>query len=97
MTNRILPTKILEYFACGKPVLSTPLEGTKELLPNEDYGIVYSTFDNFVNTISELLINEQKLYDLGKKAYAYVIENHDWKILSEKILERFQKLIKHNS
>ena len=33
VTNRILPTKILEYFACGKPVLSTPLAGTKELLP----------------------------------------------------------------
>ncbi len=97
VTNRILPTKILEYFACGKPVLSTPLRGTKELLPNEDYGIVYSTSENFVNTISELLINEQKLYDLGKKAFAYVTENHDWKILSEKIIEQFQKLIKHNS
>ena len=61
VTNRILPTKILEYFACGKPVLSTPLEGTKELLPNEDYGIVYSSSKNFVKTISELMLNEKKL------------------------------------
>jgi len=97
VTNRILPTKILEYFACGKPVLSTPLKGTKEVLPNEDYGIVYSTSDNFVNTISELLLNDQKLHDLGKKAYAYVTKNHDWKILSENILKEFEKLIKHNS
>ena len=97
VTNRILPTKILEYFACGKPVLSTSLKGTKELLPNEDYGIVYSTSDNFVNTISELLLNDQKLHDLGKKAYAYVTKNHDWKILSENILKEFEKLIKHNS
>lgn len=97
VTNRILPTKILEYFACGKPVLSTPLKGTKEVLPNEDYGIVYSTSDNFVKTISELLLNDQKLHDLGKKAYEYVTENHDWEVLSENLLKQFEKLIKHNS
>ncbi|MGI0011581.1 MAG: glycosyltransferase, partial [Nitrosopumilaceae archaeon] len=43
VTNRILPSKILEYFACGKPVLSTPLQGTKELLSHEEVGITYST------------------------------------------------------
>ena len=97
VTERILPIKILEYLACGKPVISTPLKGTKEVLPNEDYGIVYSTSDNFVNTISELLLNEQKLHDLEKKACAYLTKNHDWKILSENILKEFEKLIKHNS
>ena len=54
VTNRILPTKIIEYFACGKPVLSTPLSGTKELLPDEKYGILYSDSQNFAKTLSIL-------------------------------------------
>jgi len=49
VTDRIIPAKILEYLACGKPVLSTPLKGTKELLPNENYGIIYSTSDIILN------------------------------------------------
>jgi len=52
VTDRIVPTKILEYFACGKPVLSTPLQGTKNLLPNEEFGIIYSESTNFVKNIS---------------------------------------------
>ena len=31
ITNQIIPIKIIEYMACQKPVLSTPLTGTKEL------------------------------------------------------------------
>ncbi|MDC0523643.1 glycosyltransferase, partial [Nitrosopumilus sp.] len=61
LTDRIVPTKIIEYLACGKPVLSTPLSGTKELLPDEKFGILYSNSDNFVNTLSTLLLDKNKL------------------------------------
>ena len=39
VTTDIIPTKILEYLACQKPVLSSPLNGTKELIPDEKYGV----------------------------------------------------------
>ena len=93
ITNRILPTKILEYFACGKPVLSTPLNGTKELLPDESYGIIYSDSNNFAENLSDLLSDKNKLERLGKHAFDYVQKNHDWKILSEKLIEKFESMI----
>ena len=93
VTNRILPTKILEYFACGKPVLSTPLSGTKEVLPDETYGIVYSNSNQFVQTISDLLMNSKRLAKLGNNAYIYTKNNHDWNILSNKLEQLFKKLI----
>ncbi len=93
VTNRILPTKILEYFACGKPVLSTPLEGTKELLPDEKYGILYSSSEDFGKTLSSLLLNKDKLEKLGKQACEYAQKNHDWKILSSQLLEKFHILL----
>lgn len=94
VTNRILPTKILEYFACGKPVLSTPLSGTKEVLPDEKYGIIYSDSNKFVQTLSDLLLNTERLTQLGNNGYIYTKNNHDWEILSKKILNSFKELIK---
>jgi len=93
ITNRILPSKILEYFACGKAVLSTPLKGTVEILPDETFGIVYASQNNFVEKLSELLSDEVKLSKLGQRGYDYVIKNHDWSILSKKMIEKFESVI----
>jgi len=93
VTNRILPTKILEYFACGKSVLSTPLAGTKELLPDEKYGILYSSSEDFAKTLSVLLLNKTRLKQLGKQACEYAQKNHDWKILSEQLLKILAKYV----
>jgi len=93
VTNRILPTKILEYFACGKSVLSTPLAGTKELLPDEKYGILYSSSEDFAKTLSVLLLNKTRLKQLGKQACEYAQKNHDWKILSEQLLKILGKYV----
>ncbi len=93
VTNRILPTKILEYFACGKSVLSTPLAGTKELLPDEKYGILYSSSEDFAKTLSTLLLNKDRLKQLGRLACEYAQKNHDWKILSDQLLKKFSTLL----
>ena len=69
LTDRVIPTKILEYLACGKPVLSTPLKGTVELLPNENYGIVYSQLDDFISSIEKLLQNKAHLDKLGENGF----------------------------
>ena len=92
VTNRILPSKILEYFACGKAVLSTPLKGTVEILPDESFGITYATQNIFVEKLSELLSNEIKLEELGRQGYDYVIQNHDLDVLSKKIIEKFESV-----
>jgi glycosyltransferase involved in cell wall biosynthesis len=93
LTNRIVPTKIIEYFACGKPVLSTPLSGTKELFPDEKFGILYSNSDNFVMTLSTLLLDKNKLKQLGEQSFEYAQQNHDWKILSKQLLTKFTALL----
>jgi len=94
ITNRILPTKILEYLACGKPVLSTPLAGTKELLPDEKYGILYSTSEDFAKTIHTLLLDKNRLKQLGRQACEYAQKNHDWEVLSDQLVDKFEMLIK---
>ena len=92
-TDSIIPIKILEYLACGKPVLSTPLKGTIALLPKEDFGIIYSPYDSFVENLSDLLVNTEKLEELGNKGLDYVIKNHDWNILTDSLLKKFENLV----
>jgi len=93
ITENIVPTKILEYLACGKPVLSTPLRGTKNILPNEDYGIVYSTNEYFVDSIIDFLKQSEKLEKLGQLGLEYILKNHDWNNLSERLLKKFEYVI----
>ena len=93
ITSRILPTKILEYLACQKPVLSTPLNGTIEVLPDKKYGVVYSNQESFVKNLSQILNDNENLEKLGNDGYLHVKNNYDWKHLSLKIFEIFEKTI----
>ena len=95
ITDRIIPIKIFEYLACGKPVLSTPLKGTMDLLPKEDFGIIYSPYDSFVESLTDLLVNTEKLEELGNKGLDYVIKNHDWDILADLLLKKFENLVEN--
>ena len=95
ITDSIIPIKIFEYLGCGKPVLSTPLKGTMELLSEEDFGIIYSPFDTFVENLSNLLDNTEKLEELGNKGLDYVVKNHDWNILADSLLKKFESMILH--
>jgi glycosyltransferase involved in cell wall biosynthesis len=92
ITNRILPTKILEYLACKKPVLSTPLNGTKEILLNEEYGIVYSNQEKFVSKLLEMLDDKSKLKEIGENGFEYVTKNHDWNVLSKKMIDKLKDI-----
>ena len=95
ITDSIIPIKIFEYLGCGKPVLSTPLKGTMELLSEEDFGIIYSPFDTFVENLSDLLDNTEKLEELGNKGLDYVVKNHDWSILADSLLKKFESMVLH--
>ena len=95
ITDSIIPIKIFEYLACGKPVLSTPLKGTVVLWPKEDFGIIYSPYDSFVENLSDLLDNTEKLEELGNKGLDYVVKNHDWSILADSLLKKFESMVLH--
>src|SRR5262249_35700198 len=53
-TRDILPTKIFQYLASGRPVLATELPGMLPFLAGEQHGVVYSTLENFVEGLAGL-------------------------------------------
>ena len=53
----------------------------------------YSNSNNFVITLSTLLLNKNKLKQLGKQAFEYAQKTHDWKILSKQLLNKFSIIL----
>ena len=86
-TRDIIPGKIYQYLACAKPVLATPLEGMKSLLPNEDYGVVYSDIDEFGQNTVNLLKDGGYARSVGTNGYSHCIENNERDKIAHKLEE----------
>jgi glycosyltransferase involved in cell wall biosynthesis len=93
ITKRIIPTKVLEYMACAKPVISTPLPGIKEFFSQEDNIILFSDLDKFHQTVIELLSDEQKRTEMSKNGSEFVQDNLNWEVIADALLEKFKILI----
>lgn len=78
-TFDIIPTKILEYLACGVPVVSTAMPGTMEILPDEHCGVVYAQDEHaLVDHILTLLLNEERRKQLGLRGLTHVRKHFGW-------------------
>ena len=79
-TKDAFPTKVVQYMACGKPTVSTPLLGLKEL--GEKQGIVFT--HELETEVIRLLKDKSLREKLGKLALEYAKNTHSYdKVLSQ--------------
>lgn len=90
ITRDILPTKLFQYLACGKPVLATRLPGTEPFLAGEEHGMVYSDLEHFSLCLSDLLSNPEKCAGLGRRGQEVSRQNYDWKSIATKLVSWMQ-------
>jgi glycosyltransferase involved in cell wall biosynthesis len=88
----IVPIKLYEYMAMGKPVISTKLPGVMREF-GQDNGVVY--IDEPEDTINKArsLVKDGKIGELGAKARKFVLK-YSWDSITnefEKILEKVVK------
>ena len=94
ITQDILPTKLFQYLACGRPLVATELAGTKPFLRGEGEGVVYSDLANFVNAIADLLDSPERCQELGNHASQAMRERYDWKHTVESLMEWMEEIVK---
>jgi glycosyltransferase involved in cell wall biosynthesis len=83
ITNSSLPLKLFEYMSCGKPIISTNIQGVKKIAKEN---ILYSTStDSYIKNIIFLYKNNELMNDMGKKGRDLVINNFDWKQIFKKL------------
>lgn len=90
-----IPTKIVEYSACGKPVISSPV--SKDVLRDESTGFVVKEVSpkNVAEKLSILLENERLTRDMGKNARQLVIERFEQQRIIDEIEREIQSLESH--
>jgi glycosyltransferase involved in cell wall biosynthesis len=94
VTRDIMPGKIAQYLACGKPVLATPLPGTVSLISGPEQGIVYSDLKEFGKHTVELLKDPARAKEIGWNGYNHAKTNYSEEKLAydlERILDRLIK------
>jgi len=90
-----IPTKILEYFACGKPVVSSPV--SKDILVNEFTGLVVKnvTPKAIAEQFSRILEDEKLARQMGTNARRLAIEKFDWEKIVSQIEREIQEVESH--
>ncbi len=97
-----LPTKydsqsiaLIEAMACGKPVISTKTGGIQRIVLEGETGLLARVGDisGIANRIS-LIYKDRKMGEkMGKKGRDYVLKNHDWSKVGEKIYSLYMTSI----
>jgi len=93
MTNKLSPAKIFDLLACGKPILATPLEGMLYDFPKESNTVIYENLQFFPEKMIELL-ESNSLDNIGKLGLEYVVKNFTWDIVTKRVLNEFDNMIK---
>ncbi|HJX12043.1 MAG TPA: glycosyltransferase family 4 protein [Dehalococcoidales bacterium] len=77
-TRDIFPTKIVQYLACGRPVVATPLPGMQSIVAGEGQGVVYAGAEDMEARVADLLESAEKRRELGRAAREYARQTHGY-------------------
>ena len=94
-TRDIFPTKIVQYLACGKTVIATPLPGMTAIIPGRQQGVVYAnTPGEMVSEVISLLKSSEDRRQLGQAALSYVKQEHSYDKIAHQLEARLEEIIK---
>lgn len=86
-TVSIFPTKVMQYLACGKPVIAYSLPGLKSMLQGSAQGVVYANSpDEMISKTAFLLKSDAVRQWLGGRAVNYVKTTHSY----DKIIQQLE-------
>jgi glycosyltransferase involved in cell wall biosynthesis len=92
----IVPIKIYEYMASGKPVIATKLPGIMKEF-GEGNGVIYvDKQEDVLERASELAENPEMMMQIGLKAAKYV-QKYDWENITEEFEKVLQGTVGHKS
>jgi len=94
-TRDIFPGKIVQYLACGKPVIATPLPGTKAVISGEKQGVIYTDdTDDMGEKMIALLKDDEYRKRVGEKGLTYAKRKHSYDIIAHELEHSLEKLSK---
>jgi len=96
-TRDIFPGKIIQYIACGKATVATPLLGIKALIPDESRGVIYAeNASEMAEKVVDLLKSAERREKLGQAGLEYVRRTHDQSVIARQLEAELLEIIKKN-
>lgn len=94
-TRDIFPGKIIQYLACGKAIVATPLPGMKALLPEHDCGVVFAdNGEDMAQKVIKLLRSPGLRHSLEQKGIIYSRHNHSYEKIARQLEATLEEAIK---
>ncbi len=90
------PVKIFEYLAMGKPIVASDIGQQKEIIKDNENGLLFKTYDEdeFVEKLQVAFNNKELTEYITKNARIDATTNYDWKNNRDIILDVFLKYSK---
>lgn len=85
--------KMLQYMACGKPVVVSPFGMNREVLDMGCIGEGATSGDDWYSTLTELSRDEASASEMGAAGRRIVVDNFSNKMVSDRLSEIFLRLI----
>jgi len=85
--------KILEYFSCGLPVVSTKIGVEGLEVRNEENILIEDDMNKFATKVVTLLKDKELAMKLGKAARDLVMDKYDWKKIGEQLDAIYHNLL----
>lgn len=84
-----LPTKIFEYFAFGLPVVASDIEGTRQIMADDDLGFLLPADDyqGWVSAIQKLLDDPQLYAEYQRRGWHAVGNTFTWEAEERRLIE----------
>jgi len=97
-TKDIFPGKIIQYIACGKATVATPLLGITTLVTGESQGVVYAnSADSMAREIVGLLKSAEHRQQLGQAGLNYVKQVHDQQKIAHQLETELMEVVRKKS
>jgi glycosyltransferase involved in cell wall biosynthesis len=93
-TNQASPVKIFDYMACGRPIVVSDVEVTREIVGNRRLALLISPerSDHLSQAIIDLIEDQEKANAMSLEARRCAVDSFDRKKISENLINSAKEL-----
>lgn len=88
------PSKINDYFASGRPVVSTPVGDIGTIFERERIGLLAEDRpEEFAHALDDLFQDPERQSCLGQRALAFVRDHLDWRLIARGVEKFYNEIV----
>jgi glycosyltransferase involved in cell wall biosynthesis len=94
----VSPLKPFEAMASGKVLITSSVQALAEIVDDGNTGLVFEK-DNAKDLAAKLelvLLDADLRKKIGENANKWVLENHSWGVISERVTDIYDKILEEN-